>query len=194
MSPEVFTVGHSNTSARAFVAKLMANGITAIADVRSRPYSAYVPHFGQAELKATLRGWGIAYSFLGRELGARAEDPDVYVDGQVNFARLAQTDLFRSGIDRVIQGSRNYRIALMCAEKEPMECHRTILVARALAEAGYDVRHILDDGSVETHEETMDRLMDLLKIPRFDMFLSREVLLEDAYEARAKQIAYAPGV
>ena len=81
--------------------------------------------------------------FLGRELGARPDDPACYEDGRVRYARLARTALFRRGLDRVVDGAHRHRLALMCAERDPLDCHRTILVARELARRGLDVAHIL---------------------------------------------------
>ena len=99
-------------------------------------------------------------SFVGRELGARSKDPACYKDGRVQYARLARTAQFQRGLDRVIQEASKYRVALMCAEKDPIDCHRTILVGRELLRRGTDVAHILADGRLEPHEETMDRPVD----------------------------------
>ena len=128
----VFTVGHSTHALDDFLALLLRHGITAIADVRSSPYSRMNPQFNRETLHAALKGAGIAYVFLGAELGARSRDPDCYEDGKVQYDRLARTAAFQRGLARVQQGAAQYRLALMCAEKEPLDCHRTILVARHL--------------------------------------------------------------
>jgi uncharacterized protein (DUF488 family) len=114
--PEIFTVGHSTHPIDHFIELLHRNGVTAIADVRSQPFSRYAPQFNRAELTASLQRNGIKYVFLGRELGARSNDPSCYVDGRVQYSRLARTDDFKAGIARVINGARNERIALMCTE------------------------------------------------------------------------------
>src|SRR6185503_20999401 len=99
------------------------------------------------------RDAGIAYIYLGKELGARTDDRSCYENGRVQYARLARTDLFRSGIERVRTGARTHSVALMCAEKEPLECHRTLLVTRALEREGEVVSHIHADGRLESHPD-----------------------------------------
>jgi uncharacterized protein (DUF488 family) len=124
----VMTVGHSNHPIEAFLELLARNRVTALADVRSMPYSRYQPQFNKDALARSLREHGIRYVFLGRELGARSEDPTCYVNGRVEYHRRAQTETFKSGIDRVVGGMNEHRIALMCAERDPLECHRTVSV------------------------------------------------------------------
>jgi uncharacterized protein (DUF488 family) len=97
--------------------------------------------------------------FVGKELGGRPEDPSCYENGKVQYDRLAATELFKSGIDRVLVGAQKYRVALMCAEKEPLNCHRTLLVGRVLENRGTSIMHILSDGSVEPQDRTMSRLI-----------------------------------
>jgi uncharacterized protein (DUF488 family) len=186
----VYTVGHSNHPFEKFVELLMKNGITAVADVRSSPYSRHNPQFNKEELTARLKQHGIAYVFVGKELGARSDDPDCYVGGKVQYGRLAQTPIFKAGIERVMAGAGKYRVALMCAEKEPLDCHRTLLVAKALDASGVSVHHILADGNVEPHKKTMARLLDLVGLPREDMFRTQDELIEEACHRREDKIAY----
>ena len=186
----VYTVGHSNHADQAFMKLLHDNGITAIADVRSSPYSRFNPQFNRESLIGALRNAGIAYVFLGAELGARSEDAGCYESGKVQYDRLASTELFRRGLDRVVEGSRTYRVALMCAEKDPLDCHRTILVARHLIDRDVEVRHILAEGVVETHDDALRRLLQALSLPEQDMFRSRAEVIEDAYLIRGRAIAY----
>src|SRR5271169_2675230 len=127
MAQTIFTIGHSTHTQEYFISLLSRHGITALCDVRSKPYSRVNPQFNREELQRVLREHGITYVFLGTELGARSDDPTCYENGKVQYDRLAHTELFRQGLDRVQEGVRKYRIALMCAEKEPLECHRTIL-------------------------------------------------------------------
>ncbi len=152
----VFTIGHSTHSLGPLVALLRQHGVTVLADVRSAPYSRFNPQFNRETLKQKLLEHDIKYVFLGRELGARSDDRSCYENGRVQYARLAHTDLFSHGIERVIRGAGEYRVVLMCAEKEPLECHRTLLVARVLVEHGVVVKHILANGSLESHESTME--------------------------------------
>lgn len=186
----IFTIGHSTHNAEAFLALLRQHGIEALADVRSSPFSRFNPQFNREPLDQSLKAAGIRYVFLGKELGARTDDRSCYINGRVQYARLAQTARFQNGLDRVIQGAAKYRVALMCAEKEPLECHRTILVARALAERGQSVLHIHADGHLETHEAAMERLLDFTGLPREDLFRSKDELMAEALERQEKQVAY----
>lgn len=186
----VLTIGHSTHTIEAFVALLKRHHVTALADVRSAPFSRFNPQFNKDDLERSLKAHGIKYVFLGRELGARSDDPACYEGGRVQYARLAATDLFRSGIERVVRGSEEHCIALMCAEKEPLECHRTLLVARALVEQGIHVFHVLSDGKLEAHADSMERLLDVTGLPHEDMFRSREELLSEALAKQEERIAY----
>lgn len=186
----IYTVGHSTHSTEIFLGLLRRNGVTAVADVRSSPFSRHNPQFNKDVLSAELKKCGIAYVFVGKELGARSDDISCYEGGKIRYGRLAKTALFRAGIDRVMSGAQRYRIALMCAEKEPLDCHRTLLVSRALEKRGATIVHILSDGSTETHERAMSRLLDLVGLPQEDMFRSPEELIEAACEMREQKIAY----
>jgi len=186
----VYTIGHSTHSAEVFLALLRQHGVEAVADVRSSPFSRFNPQFNRELLEQFLKANGIRYVFLGKELGARSEDRSCYLDGRVQYGRLAQTPLFQSGLDRVLQGAAKYRVALMCAEKEPLECHRTLLVARALAERGQPVLHIHADGHLESHEAAMERLLDVTGLPKEDLFRSRQELLAEALARQEQQVAY----
>lgn len=190
MNPIVYTVGHSSHPVEHLVALLKRHRIGAIADVRSTPYSRRNPQYNRENLKASLKNEGIEYVFLGRQLGARSDDPTCYVDDTVQYDRLAATAPFREGLERVLQGFREHRLALMCAEQEPLHCHRTILVARELEKAGVAVEHILPDGEAEPHTQTMDRLVRQLGLPESDLFSNRADIHRAAYDRQAEKIAY----
>ena len=187
----VLTIGHSKHSQEAFLALLRRHAVTVLADVRSTPYSRFNPHFNRKALESSLESIGIAYVFLGRALGGRPDDPSCYEDGRVRYDRLARTPLFREGLERVVEDAGRERIALMCAEKEPLDCHRTLLVGHNLVERGVAVAHILADGALEPHDETMDRLLDSAGLPREDLLQSREQLIEEALALRERRIAHA---
>ena len=189
----VLTVGHSTHPLEAFVALLRRHAVTALADVRSAPYSRFNPHFNRKSLDREMNARGIAYLFLGRALGGRPDDRSCYENGQVRYDRVARTALFREGIDRVVRGAADNRIALMCAEKEPLDCHRTILVGRSLVERGIAVAHILADGRLEPHDDTMDRLLDSMKLPRRDLLQSRPELIAQALALRERRVAHVAG-
>jgi uncharacterized protein (DUF488 family) len=186
----ILTIGHSNHSPDAFFGLLQMHGVEVVADVRSSPFSRFNPQFNRDVLEQSLISCGIRYVFLGRELGARSEDPSCYERGRVQYTRLAQTHLFQSGLNRVIQGSARYRIALMCAEKEPLECHRTLLVAKALVDRGLQVQHIHANGNLETQAAAIERLLDLTGVSKVDLFCSKEELISQALARQEQNIAY----
>lgn len=192
MPGSIYTIGHSNHSSEHFVALLRRHDITAVCDVRSRPYSRYNPQFDREALGSTLELAGIAYVFLGSELGARSDDPSCYLYGRVQYTKLAQTRPFQESLKRVLKGAKKYTVALMCAEKEPLECHRTILVARHLVEHGCEVEHIHEDGALESHGDALVRLARLLRLREAEhhLFRSREDLFADAYAMQEKRIGY----
>lgn len=186
----VFTIGHSTHNWEDFLNLLNIHAVTALADVRSSPYSRHNPQYNRQTLEQELNMNGIKYVFLGRELGARSEDISCYEKGRIVFDRLAATQLFKIGIERIIHGSLRYRIAIMCSEKEPLECHRTLLVSRVLAARGIGVNHILADGSLETQDEAMERLLKIVGIPKVDLFKTKEELINEAVAIQEKQVAY----
>lgn len=179
---QVLTVGHSNHSPEAFLALLARHGVTALGDVRSAPWSRFNPHFNRKALPASLLAGGIAYVWLGRELGGRPDDPACYEDGGLRYDRLAQTALYRQGIARVLSGAAEHRLALMCAEKDPLHCHRALLVSRSLEDEGLEIAHILADGSLEPHDSVMDRLL-AARSPDNDLFAERKSRAERIAEA-----------
>ena len=186
----VYTVGHSNHTSEAFVTLLRTRGVTALADVRSAPYSRFNPQFNRETLARALEAQGIRYVFLGRELGARPDDPGCYEEGRVRYARLARTVLFRRGLDRVADGARRHELALTCAEKEPLDCHRTILVARELVRRGIDVAHVLADGRIEPHDDTVERLLARHGLDQPHLFAPRAERIEQAFDAQAAALSY----
>lgn len=186
----IFTIGHSTHSPERFLDLLHQHGIQAIADVRSTPFSRFNPHFNREVLADLLRQNDVQYVFLGRELGARSDDASCYENGQVQYGRLAKTALFLSGLERVMKGACTHRIALMCTEREPLECHRTLMVARELVARSVPVMHILGDGRLESHAEAMLRLQDLTGVPRSDFFRPLEDLQSEAITRQEKKVAY----
>lgn len=186
----IYTIGHSTHSVDEFLALLQQHAITAVADIRSVPFSRWQPQFNQEPLRHALGEAGIAYVFLGKELGARTDDRSCYVDGRVQYRRLAATVSFREGLIRLESGHRKQRIVVMCAEGEPLDCHRTILVARELEALGICVQHVLSSGKTESHADALRRLRTALRIPDRDLFRTAEELQELAYARQEERIAY----
>lgn len=186
----VFTIGHSNLEFARFAALLKQDGIQALADVRSSPYSQYNPQFNRESLQRALREEGISYVFLGEELGARRSEPECYVNGRADYSLIAQTPAFVRGLDRILQGAAKMRLAMMCAEKDPLDCHRCILVSPRLCERGLDVLHILSDGSLESQAQAERRLTQLFDLPERDLFRSNGEVVAEAYRLQGEKIAY----
>jgi uncharacterized protein (DUF488 family) len=186
----LYTIGHSNHTLDYFVGLLKRHAIDCLADVRSAPASKYNPQFNHASLGATLPDHGIAYLFLGKELGARSSDPSCYVDGKVRYDRLAATALFQQGLDRVEKEAATRRLALMCAEKDPLDCHRMVLIARHFVQRGDEVQHILADGGLESHDDAVRRLRGQLGIANDDLFCSDDEMNALAYQMQERRVAY----
>jgi uncharacterized protein (DUF488 family) len=188
----VYTIGHSNQSIESFLSALRTHSITAVADVRSCAYSNANPQFDRETLTDALERAGIVYVYLRKELGARTDDPSCYINGKVQYDRLAQSKSFEEGLARVRRGIEKYKVALMCAEGEPLACHRTILVSRYLHEAGLAVKHILRDASLEDHKSTMTRLARLLDLDDNHFFRDKSEMISEAYRIQGEKIAYKP--
>lgn len=189
-APLVYTIGHSNHPLEVFLGLLAMHSITAVVDVRTSPYSRFCPWFSQDFLKPELEKAGIRYLFFGPEFGARRSEQDCYVDGRVDFDLVRRATLFQQGIHRLYEGAQEFKIAMMCAEKDPIDCHRTILVARALSGEGFEVQHILADGSLESMESVTSRVMKAAKIEADNLFCSVSELQADAYRLIGKKVAW----
>ena len=190
MKKSVLTIGHSNHPLERFLELLRQHQVSAVADVRSTPFSRTNPQYNRDALRTSLTPLGITYVFLGKELGARSDDPLCYEAGKVQYDRLAMTDLFLRGLTRIHEGAEKFRLALMCAEREPLDCHRTILVARHLELRGYEVKHIHGSGDLESNSDAIVRLIKHLKIPAADMFRSDDDVIAEAYKRQEERIAY----
>ena len=186
----LFTIGHSNHPLDNFLFLLRSHNVTAIADVRSSPFSRYNPQYNREALVDALEDAGIRYVFLGDELGARREEPDCYKGGKAKYDLIAQAPLFRQGLDRVRRGMESFRLALLCAEKDPLDCHRTILICRNLRGDVGSIHHILEDGALESHAEAELRLLTLCGLPQQDLFRTPGELIDDAYDIQGDKIAY----
>jgi uncharacterized protein (DUF488 family) len=187
----VFTIGHSTHSWERFIALLRGANVTAIADVRTSPYSRLYPHFNRDDLRQELRLDCISYVFLGKELGGRPSERKFYCEGVADYEKMAQASAFGEGLDRVVEGAKKYRIALMCSERDPLDCHRCLLVSRALAQRGVQVRHILDNGNIVSQDEIEEKLLDLSGRKAEELFAPRAERLDEAYRERARKVAFA---
>jgi uncharacterized protein (DUF488 family) len=187
---DLFTIGHSNIPAERFVAMLHAAGVNAIAEVRSTPVSRFCPWFSAKNLAPLLGREKVAYLPYGDVFGGRPHSPALYRDGIADFEAMARQPEFAAGLERLRADAARCRVCLMCAERDPLDCHRCLLVARALAARGCSIGHILFDGSIEPHEATELRLLKLDGGPP-DLFVTgHEDRLAAAYRRRAQAVAY----
>ena len=191
----VFTIGHSTHGIKAFIALLQRHGVTEVADVRSAPYSRFNPQFNREPLAYSLAACKIEYAFLGRELGGRPRDASCYDNGRIRYDRVSKTHFFQRGIERVLEDMTGHCITLMCAEKKPLQCHRTLLVAQALQARGIAVKHILADGGLETHDAAMNRLLALHGyLQQENLFEERNERIERAIASQIEQMHKSPRV
>lgn len=145
----LYTVGHSNRTVEDFLDLLARYGVEALVDVRSAPYSRYVPHFNKRELQQAVQDAGLRYVYLGRELGGRPENLGLYDEaGHARYDLIAETETFNDGIERLKTGLGSYRVAIMCSEEDPTDCHRRLLVGRVMRRDGYRVLHIRGQGEI----------------------------------------------
>ena len=191
----LFTIGHSTTEVEDFLARLSAHRIDVIVDVRSSPFSRRFPQYSKDALRSSLIANGIKYLFLGVQLGARRTENGCYVNGVAEYGLIAQLPAFKEGISRVARGAQDFRVALMCAEHDPLTCHRTILVCRALKEHIPEIRHILRDGAIESMSDAERRLVDEENTAHdqadfFSSSPSQHDPLITAYDKRGGKIAY----
>ena len=150
-SPTLYTIGHSNHELETFLDLLRRHEIQVLADVRSQPYSAYTSHFNRESLQSAIVSAGLKYVFMGDLLGGRPDGQDFYdPSGHVLYYRVAESQLFLEGIQRLISGLQQYRVAIMCSEEDPAVCHRFLLVTRVMDRQGIEICHIRGDGRLES--------------------------------------------
>ena len=188
----IHTIGHSNLSAEGLVGMLKQRGITQVIDVRSTPYSRYVPHFNRDNIRTTLERNGTGYTHMGKALGGRPQDDRLYDrDGRANYGLMAQEKTFQDRVGQVEQVAEDSHTLLMCTEPDPLRCHRTLLVSQELASRGADIIHLMRDGQQESHEETMEKLLALWKLLRDgDAGMTPRQLIEEAVRNQAAEMAY----
>ena len=196
----LFTIGHSNHETTRLTELLRAEGITAVADVRSQPFSQRYPQFNRPELQRSLADVDIVYAFLGRELGGRPSDSSLYdLEGRVDYERVRQTRAFREGIERLRHAVEDFTVALLCSEEDPLVCHRGLMIAPALVEEGILPNHLRGDGTTETTAQFEDRLLTETKIGvgitdgLFADVVSdeeRRKMLAEAYRAQARRKSF----
>ena len=159
---EIYTVGHSNMTEEEFINLLKKYEINCIVDVRSFPKSKYVSHFDKENISKYLKKNNIVYIYMGKELGARRDNPSLYNDdGILDFEKVKRNQQFLNGINRIKKGlKKGYKVSLMCSEKYPQDCHRSILIGKYLKDNDFKVKHIDENGEIKSQEDIEELLMD----------------------------------
>lgn len=191
----LFTVGHSILEFENFAALLKDHAVQLLADVRSLPQSARLPHFSQPAFEKLLRAEQIAYLFLGEELGGRPDDADAYrSDGLVDYGVRRKSYAFRAGLERLQNELQGRSVAVMCAEEDPLECHRFLMVCPELTRLGIVPLHIRKGSQIETQEAAEDRLLastGFEAVAANTLFPeARTDALENAYRLQAEKFAF----
>ncbi|MCL2289134.1 MAG: DUF488 domain-containing protein [Bacteroidetes bacterium] len=196
--PIIYTIGHSTHSLEYFLELLREYGIDCIVDIRSVPASAYNPQFNQEPFKNFLKRNKITYLPFAEEFGARQTDPDLLDNsGKLDFEKVRKTWSFKNGLERIWIGVEKYKIAIMCSEGEPLDCHRFSMVSLGLVNDGFEVKHILKDKSLKSNSELEKDLLKQFekKIPQINIFepdITIDDQLKAAYRLKNKEIGYSP--
>jgi uncharacterized protein (DUF488 family) len=168
--PVVLTLGHSRHGIAGFVALAKSHGIDTVIDVRGQPYSRFNPQFNRERFAASLEDAGIGYVWEGERLPGRPRDRKLHTtDGAVDWAALRAAPGFAAGIDAVLERAAAGRIALVCAEEDPLRCHRRFLLTPPLIERGARVVHVRGDGRAETEADVAARQKGAAT-PQLDLF------------------------
>jgi uncharacterized protein (DUF488 family) len=191
----VFTIGHSNREVGDFLSVLTSHDVTILCDVRSRPASFRFPQFNREPLEALLASVALRYEFFGEALGGRPDDPRAYYsDGRVDYAARRKSPEFAAGMDRLLELSCAANIVLMCAEEDPLQCHRFLMVCPALLERGIVPKHIRRGGILESQRDAEDRLLELHGRTAFatgSLFVSeRDSAIEEALQLQSREFAF----
>lgn len=194
----VFTIGYTSFGLEKFVEVLKKYKINCLIDVRSTPKSSYYKDFDDVNLLPYLKNYGILYRNYKREFGARQENQSFYNDkGYLDFEVFAKSRQFNEGIEKIKKAQdMGYIVCLMCAEKDPINCHRTILIARNLDKQGFEVKHILATEDLCGQNEIDNRLLSKYFPNRSQISLfsennlTDEEALERAYKIRNEEIGF----
>ena len=188
----LYSIGYATKPIDVFLQQLRHYGVSAVADVRSVPFSKAFFDYHQPAIRRHLEAAGIRYVYLGDELGPRSKNRDHYDDcGQVQFDRLSQSELFRRGIERLQDGlGKGFNIALMCAEKDAAGCHRSLLIGYSLQrQVGLELQHITHEGELETQQQLEARLPQIHQLGQ-DLFLSEAEARQRAYRMQLQKTSY----
>ena len=192
---KVFTIGHSDHSFDRFKALIDPYEVEELIDVRTSPYSQWAPDFNREKLEMDLEDADIDYTYLGGALGGRPISLDLYDEDWIaDYELMSATEDFDDAIDQVKRVAEERVVCLLCSERQPEDCHRTLLVAEALVSREISVYHILETGKPIEHEKLVGRLMadyqSKSKSAESGMFPSLEKTRKAALRWQAKRVAF----
>lgn len=196
MKKEIYTIGYSGFSLDDFIKCLKHYKISSLIDVRSTPFSQYFQEYNKDYLQKKLKSEGIIYRNYREEFGARQTNIEYYPNGYLDFNLFTKSFSFLQGIEKIEKGiNLGYVFALMCAEKDPISCHRNIMVGKAMAEMGFLIKHIHADCSLENQEEIEERMLkeyfpERNQLSFFEENQSDEDLIRISYERKNREIGY----
>ena len=188
MNP-IYTIGYEKSKVEDLISTLTNNSIDVVVDVRSIPYSKYYPSYNKEYFGKKLHDNNIKYLFMGDKLGAKNFSLDT-VEGsnKIDYSKIRMKKTFQEGINRLHNGIKKFNICLFCSEKDPIFCHRNILICKELK--GYEVLHLYVYEETETSTDAENRLLTLHGLEQDDMFLNHNDRLEKAYELQSYKIAF----
>ncbi len=186
----IFTVGHSTTSQDTVVAWLKSHDVDVLLDVRSSPFSRYAPQFNRPALAEWIAFAGMRYVFGGKSLGGRPEDESMYEHGRASYSRMSKSHSFAAALRRLVVLAKAHSVALLCAEPDPLECHRFLLVSRVLHLNGIGVTHILPGGLAEEHADAERRMVRTLGLSQGNLFDVTTDVIRSAYEIQEGRFAF----
>ncbi len=193
---EIFTIGYAGFAIDDFIKDLKKHNINSLIDVRSSPFSKFYQDYNKPLLCDTLQKNGIIYRNYNSEFGARQDDKTYYPNGYLDFSMFTRSKAFLDGMQKIINAiPLGYKFVLMCSEKDPINCHRTIMVGKAFSDNGISVRHILSDGHIITQSDIEARLLDMYypdrdQLALFGEQLSAEEMIENSYKFQNEKIGY----
>ncbi|GHT01736.1 hypothetical protein AGMMS50276_30380 [Synergistales bacterium] len=195
---DIYTIGYTSYEITNFIDVLKAFGIKLVVDVRSLPYSEYYPDYNKESLEKTLSRYNIFYRNYSREFGARQTAKNFFApEGYLDFEKFTKSNNFMQGFSKLVKSlEQGYTFALLCAEKNPATCHRSIMVSRVFSESGCIVRHILQNGETETQSDVENQLVEHYFPNRNQLTLFDDNVIDDslfvkkAYRLRNSEIGY----
>jgi len=196
MNNIIYTIGYSNYCIREFIDELKGINKLCLIDVRSYPFSEHFSDFSINNLEPILHENNIIYRNYKNEFGARQANDKYYEKyGYLDFEDFIKSDVFRSGIEKIIKGKElGYNFVLMCAEKDPITCHRAIMIGRGLSLFGFQINHIIKDSNIQTQKDIENRLLNMYFPNRSQLSLfeqkTQDEYIVDSYRLQNEKIGY----